>query len=1086
MRSIVLLRVARLLTLLLLLLPLSLSAQDNFGGGTGDWRDPYIISTTAHLDSLSARVFRGESYAGKHFSLVNDLDFKGATFQPIGAVSASFTDSPYHPFSGSFHGNGHAIRNVVVNRTEGAAIFGELYGSVDGLTVGGDSRFYGLRSMGAIAGLLRNGSISNCTVESSVTLTIGLSDGLSGAVSVGGIVGVTKYCTVSRCINAATIDLNGQPGANGIGGIVGSTSERGHIYDCFNFGPITNVTSSARYVGNIVGSWHQTDNSFKSNVNDNYYGANTAGRRGGIGNENDNQATDQEYNTHPAYTLKYTNDVKHQVLFGGKTDNIGEPTGEPLITFNNTLYYKGGTEMRLKLWCDKDVTEGYIGRSTFATYSVPLTDQGDSIYTLTLDNDCDIRLKTHNVVRDIDYHPWISIAIPSVEYTGEPVTPAVTVTDTKDGTARVLTEGTDYSVVPLAEPYVKTGHYTVTIQGIGNYGNTATATLHITSPAGTWIGDGTAEAPYCISSVEDMDLLATNVNNGINYTGVYFQLTEDLDYEGLTYTPVGNASNAFNGNFNGNNHSLSNIVVESDNNNVGIFGYAETAASISNLTLADSSSIKGVTAVGGIVGYCKGNISNCHTTAGVSIRGFQSVGGIVGWLNNASATVSQCTNNANIGSTGRTMMADNEHGGIVGTVSAGTVQACINHGEMNGGTYKGGGIAGASYGKILQCVNTGKVFCHQSSGGIAGAAFDGEVTGNLNLGVVECDLNLKGSILGEMVEANVKDNLYYGSADAYGGIKNADVSGKAQRAYKISAAGDSITISRIYGTDGIEYGRAWYLGERQRIGIQYDYEPPVGYLLDYFTHNGNNVGRKTSATISATGDIVVGVVLRSPKEVVIDGGLGREEGKYVSTFFEAAEHLYVPQGVEARTYTVSDEALRVSRTYQAGDIIPAGEAVVLFADEAKTYRFGLSEVAKEGLIIFGQDPKDANSMLKGIDGGGTDNEEGYLYYILSYLKTDQYPTGDPASALGFYWQVEGGTSVTTAEGKAYLKVPVSQAAGSKGFDFNGTTTGIATLDVNGSDNSSRDGWYTLSGQRLPQQPTKAGIYIRNGRKVVVR
>mgnify|MGYP006988838991 CR=1 FL=1 len=32
----------------------------------------------------------------------------------------------------------------------------------------------------------------------------------------------------------------------------------------------------------------------------------------------------------------------------------------------------------------------------------------------------------------------------------------------------------------------------------------------------------------------------------------------------------------------------------------------------------------------------------------------------------------------------------------------------------------------------------------------------------------------------------------------------------------------------------------------------------------------------------------------------------------------------------------------------------------------------------------------------------------------------------------------------------------------------------------------QEGWYTLGGQRLDSAPTRSGIYILNGKKVVVR
>lgn len=49
----------------------------------------------------------------------------------------------------------------------------------------------------------------------------------------------------------------------------------------------------------------------------------------------------------------------------------------------------------------------------------------------------------------------------------------------------------------------------------------------------------------------------------------------------------------------------------------------------------------------------------------------------------------------------------------------------------------------------------------------------------------------------------------------------------------------------------------------------------------------------------------------------------------------------------------------------------------------------------------------------------------------------------------------------------------------------GTATAIGTLDTT-TGQLSTDGWYTLGGRRLEAKPTAKGIYIHNGRKVIVK
>ena len=48
-------------------------------------------------------------------------------------------------------------------------------------------------------------------------------------------------------------------------------------------------------------------------------------------------------------------------------------------------------------------------------------------------------------------------------------------------------------------------------------------------------------------------------------------------------------------------------------------------------------------------------------------------------------------------------------------------------------------------------------------------------------------------------------------------------------------------------------------------------------------------------------------------------------------------------------------------------------------------------------------------------------------------------------------------------------------------------TGISELDMATTESSAtNDAWYTLDGRQLRAQPTKKGLYIHRGRKVVIR
>lgn len=193
--------------------------------------------------------------------------------------------------------------------------------------------------------------------------------------------------------------------------------------------------------------------------------------------------------------------------------------------------------------------------------------------------------------------------------------------------------------------------------------------------AWAWSGSGTSSAPYQISSKEDLNQLATNVNSGTTYVNTYFIVTADIAFTSSdNFTPIGKSEKEFQGSFDGDNHTISGIRLSGSTVEAlyyGLFGAIGTGGVVKNVILADTQ-ITGRQHLGGIAGYNQGNISNCHVTATVSIKANATssyhFGGIVGYN---CGTVSGCTSSVTIDNDGQTNV---EHlGGIVG----------INYGNLN-------------------------------------------------------------------------------------------------------------------------------------------------------------------------------------------------------------------------------------------------------------------------------------------------------------------------------------------------------------------------------------------------------------------
>lgn len=198
------------------------------------------------------------------------------------------------------------------------------------------------------------------------------------------------------------------------------------------------------------------------------------------------------------------------------------------------------------------------------------------------------------------------------------------------------------------------------------------------------------------------------------------------------------------GTFEGNNHIIKGIYINNDKSFQGLFGNSNA---IKNLTIKDSY-IKGGLLVGGIVARIRqGEINNCHNvnTTIESIRDDLCYsGGIVGQMS-ASTGIYNCTNSGEIKGNGSNL------GGITGsTLSGVTIGNCTNKGNIEGGTKSCyGGITGLANarGCIIGCTNKGDVTGCNSVGGIAGENA-GSIDNCVNEGNINTDTYQAGGIAG--------------------------------------------------------------------------------------------------------------------------------------------------------------------------------------------------------------------------------------------------------------------------------------------------------------------------------------------------
>lgn len=284
---------------------------------------------------------------------------------------------------------------------------------------------------------------------------------------------------------------------------------------------------------------------------------------------------------------------------------------------------------------------------------------------------------------------------------------------------------------------------------------------------GTWEpwthGTGTEADPFLIENAQQLAYLAYRVNNGLDAGGghvsnhdLHYKLMVDVDLNGsesFQWTPIGYWNSdadyqCFGGHFDGNNHLISRLYINSSANRVGLFGYSDEAT-MENLSVSGGTITTTKSYAGGIVGYAgTATITNCYNTGGVSASGSNTTkysGGIVGYT--GAATITNCYNTGGVSTSGNGYYGYT--GGIVGYAGTATITNCYNTG---GASSSGNGYGGA--------------------GGIVGIAGSANISNSYNVGTTSSTNSNNGGLVGGKNGGTIANSYYLntcGGNNTYGG-----------------------------------------------------------------------------------------------------------------------------------------------------------------------------------------------------------------------------------------------------------------------------------------------------------------------------
>ncbi len=288
-------------------------------------------------------------------------------------------------------------------------------------------------------------------------------------------------------------------------------------------------------------------------------------------------------------------------------------------------------------------------------------------------------------------------------------------------------------------------------------------------------------------------------------------------------------------------------------------------------------------------------------------------------------------------------------------------------------------------------------------------------------------------------------------------IKGNGNQGEFEGTFTVQTSADGDTYTDLHVFDGLE--------DAKTESATLEVESTVKYIKWIFTEK-------------STGNVGLGnIALIAPEEIAVTFAQAAEG---YSTLYYGATTLKIPEGVKAYTYKVGDDGKAVETAYST--YIPKGSAVIVELDDK-------NKIANDNYIVNfttaagAGETAHADNMLYGFDEGGNitagpNANKQYLFYSLSLNGTHD------AGSIGFYWHEDEGAAFTMPAHKAYLaveKTDTNQSVSS--FSFDGMGTGIHDINVN---SLPADGVYTLSGVRVDSDRLQKGIYIVNGKKVVIK
>ena len=598
-------------------------------------------------------------------------------------------------------------------------------------------------------------------------------------------------------------------------------------------------------------------------------------------------------------------------------------------------------------------------------------------------------------------------------------------------------------------------------------------------PAGM-TGKGTEAEPFVLKTADHLAWFRDCVNEcntlvcakiadevkEIDMSTVCHKADTEKQIAELSWTPIGNFDNKYQGTFDGNGKTISNLYINATSAFAGFFGHL-AGGNIKNITFDNAKVNTGNYYTGILAGYAGSCIfENIKTLGNCSVEGKDITGGIAGI---AVGNISNCENHAEVKGTGSL-------GGILGMYygSDNSITSCANYGAVTGTYRQVGGMVGYfDSGTIQNSANYGDITGRDNVGNLIGEGVICNLNNVLGTGNVTAtsDTERAGLLVGRIS----KSSSAASGILAYNSSAKLTINGAEQTGEAVKAIGEgSLTypegvneadVIKAFTAEQLKSGEVAYLLAEGKALVEQAWGQQLGKDQYPVPGSDNKVIKAAQGDKDANGNYT-----------------------YWATFSNLTNDvtLSVPSDRSLNVYNATVSGGKLTLT-QRDKQVANEEGVLLKTDGAyvnakanETNELAKASSDENHLVAT---PAEAQTITA---------ETGYKLYRLTYNNAAT------KKGLGFYLSGSNssdGTSLKATPGKAYLQVneneakDPSSASLARSFVFGGgnETTGIEGITIMGTDvqrHGTIEGIFDLQGRKI-SNPTK-GIYIKNNKKVVIK